>query len=143
MSKFEERGATAAPGKFYYQICKHCKAHVHIDNLRCGKCGKRVRDIGERGRIYQTSEDPKLVRHNLDFENGCPACSASCSYCHSFGVPEPSPKAYCSGCDKWRAVCCMKARKLELGFDTEKIAGCRSHVPDTGSEEFPPREKIA
>jgi hypothetical protein len=37
----------------------------------------------------------------------------------------------------------MKARKLKPGFDAAEIAGCRSHVPDTGSAGFPPREKSA
>jgi hypothetical protein len=166
-----EEGVYTAPGKFYYQLCGHCGERVHIDNLICGECGRRVKDFGERGRIYETSEDPKLTRHNLDSASGCPACAASCGYCHSFGAPEPSVKAHCAVCDKWRAACCKKARRLPTlndvmpdipvadilerkeglenvpealkTFLAEKIAECRSHVPDTGSAEFPPHEKSA
>jgi ribosomal protein L40E len=130
----EEKGAADAPErKYYYSVCKNCGAKLHIDNMICGRCGKRYKDFGEIPTLYVTDEDPGVYRHNLDFPEGCPACAASCGYCYSFGAPFPSPKAGCGECGKWRAACCKKARRLAVGFDRAEIAGCRSHVPETGN----------
>jgi ribosomal protein L32 len=170
MSNFEKGNAADAPArKYFYSVCKNCGSKLHIDNRICGTCGKRYKDFGEIPRLYETDEDPGVYRHNIDHPEGCPACAASCGYCHSFGLPFPSPKANCGECGKWRAACCKKARKLPaLGdvmpgvpvadilarrkglenvfeayrvFFAEKVAGCRSHVPDAGNAA--PHERSA
>jgi hypothetical protein len=144
MSNFEKQGAAGAPPvKYWYSVCKHCGARLHIDNLYCEKCGRRYRDIGESGTLYETSEDPKLRRFNLDHPEGCRVCAAWCGWCYSFGVAVPDKKAKCHECGKTRAACCKKARKLPFPFTAEEMRGCHSHVAEGADFASPPGEKSA
>jgi ribosomal protein L40E len=111
MSNFDKDGA---PKKYYYKVCPHCGARVHLDAEYCARCGKRA---GGAKAVYSSETDPGLERPNLDHPAGCPACGLGCQYCFSYGWKEPHPKAYCGHCGGRRADCCAAARKLPTLLD--------------------------
>jgi hypothetical protein len=136
MSNISNGDNLKSAGKtYYYKRCPHCWAPAHVDNTYCGKCKKALTEPGAVQTFYKTEVDPDLPRFNLDHPNGCPSCGLGCHWCYSFGEKKPSEKARCDICDKARAVCCIKSRKLPTITDAMPELSVREFIYD-GSEDM-------
>jgi hypothetical protein len=111
-AKRKEKG-DARKTTYFYKICPACGAKSHLENDYCLKCKRRI----EGGAVYNTENDPGVTRANLDYPGGCCECGEGCRWCFSFGMKEPSQKAFCGGCGKARAECCARARMLPILTD--------------------------